>query len=374
MKPSDLSLLMGKSTRSTILVKLTLYFTCTSLFVFSFLTSGNAEQLKVGVIAPLSGNAQSYGFAIKNGLTLAEEEINDLNIKLIFEDDGFIPSRTVTAFKKLAIQEKVDLIISVASTSSMAIAPLAEAAKLPLIAWASNELVSKKRKYVLRSWPSGKTEGMIAASEAKRRGHKTAASIIAINDYGASVREGFYQSFPREILVLNEEYQGTNEDFRPALIKLKAKNPDVLLGCVNPGQVTQLAKQIKQLNIVTQLVGCENFHSMDEVNAAEGALSGALFATAPVTDEFRIKYQKRFGNEDIISGAAVHYDIYNLLHRFGNIVSREELLKKLLTSGLQHGAVGPFRVTEVEGDQFFDLGLVVKEITASGFKVIEIRE
>lgn len=64
-----------------------------SLMVFSFACAKKEEkEIRIGVIAPLTGDAAIYGSALKKGLDIAAEEINvaggikGRRISLIYED------------------------------------------------------------------------------------------------------------------------------------------------------------------------------------------------------------------------------------------------------------------------------------------------
>lgn len=69
-----------------------------------------AAPLKVGLIAPLSGSAASYGIAPQNALKMALSKLDPDKIQLFFEDDSFDTKKTVAAFNKLVAVNKVDVL------------------------------------------------------------------------------------------------------------------------------------------------------------------------------------------------------------------------------------------------------------------------
>lgn len=104
---------------------------------------GRAEQKKpvrIGILGPLTGVAAVHGPAIPEGATVAMEEINEKGgilgrkVELMIEDDKFDPAAAAEAAKKLVRRDNVDVLIgTVGSHTTMAVVPVAEAAKKPFI-------------------------------------------------------------------------------------------------------------------------------------------------------------------------------------------------------------------------------------------------
>ncbi len=345
--------------------------------VVGFVTSGIGslcaeetapKKIKIGVISALSGPAQFYGIAMRNGIELAKEELQAKNIEVVYEDDRFITTNTVSAFKKLTEVDNVDLVISGASAPGKAVAPLAEQRKKLHLAWASDEAVSVGRKYVIRTYMSGREEGEMIAAESLKRGYQRVATIVSINDYPLSMEKGFLNSFPKNKLILSEQYPPEAGDYKTYLSKVKAKMADAIVICLNPGQLGTFAKQAKELGITAQICGCENLNNTDEVKASNNALVGAWFVTVGITDDFRKKYLAKYKNDNIISGAAVHYDLIYLVDRLlKEGESNEDLRSKILRSGKQRGALGDFEIISTEDDHFLKSRLAVMRITEDGF-------
>lgn len=325
-------------------------------------------KIKIGVITQLSGPAQMYGEATRNGFELARGEIGDPAIELIYEDDRFVTTNTVAAFKKLTEIDKVDLVVSTASGPSKVVAPLAEQKHIPLIAWASDSEVSEGRNYVVRSYMSGKDEGKAIAERALKNNYARAGLVVTIDAYPLSMKKGFVAAFPEAKLVLNEEYPPESNDYKTFLTKAKSRQVDALVICLNPGQNAIFAKQARELGLTSAICGCENLNNRDEVVASNNALVGAWFVTVGVTPEFRKKYVAKFGNDSIISGGAVHYDLTYLLNDIAKKQQQANILEAMVAIGPRTGALGKFVVaTSPAGDRYFDSGFSVTKITDTGF-------
>src|SRR5208283_116093 len=92
-----------------------------------------ADQIKVGVVTPLSGSYAPIGKQVRWGAELAVKEINAAGgvngrkFELLFEDEEANPPVAVQKAEKLLQQDKVDLLTgTVNSGSTLAVGQLAE--------------------------------------------------------------------------------------------------------------------------------------------------------------------------------------------------------------------------------------------------------
>jgi branched-chain amino acid transport system substrate-binding protein len=333
----------------------------------------NASPFKIGFIGPLTGPAASYGIASKNGIELALEELGaSSGIQVLYEDDQFQPAKTVAAFRKFTEVDKVDALISVASGPSNAVAPLAQAKNILLFAWASDPRVSYARSSVVRTYPSGQAEGQRAAEEAQRLGYQAMGVYYAQSDYSHSVREGLVTALPKTSIRDEEEVQADASDFKSLLVKARARGVKQYFICFNPAQPGLFAKQMRQLQIDAPIFGCESMNAWSEVTLSEGALKGAWFASVQPTPAFRQRYQKRFGNDDVISGAAIHYDLIRSLQPVVRLPelrqSPQKLVRALIDAGVRSGAIPSFFYRTHEDDQHLQIELSLRRIGGQGFE------
>src|SRR5690349_1874951 len=97
-----------------------------------------ADEVHIGVIAPLSGPAASYGQDIENGIKLAADEINQqggiAGRKLVLDDgdDRGSPKDAANVAQKFVSDNRVLAMIGGAtSTATFGAAPVAQRGKLP---------------------------------------------------------------------------------------------------------------------------------------------------------------------------------------------------------------------------------------------------
>ncbi|MCB0332066.1 MAG: ABC transporter substrate-binding protein [Bdellovibrionales bacterium] len=321
--------------------------------------------LKIGFIGALSGPAAIYGVASKNGIEMALEDLGENSrIKVYYEDDQFQSAKTIAAYRKLRSLEKIQIFISIASTPSHALAPLVQKDKTVLFAWASDAKVSQTRDYVIRTYPSGHQEGVTAAQQALKKDYDHFGAVYSENDYATSVVRGFSDIITKEHLLFEEETPPQTPDFKPTLLRARQRGAQSIYLCLNPGQSSLFARQARELQYAINIFGCENLNSREERSLSDGGLDSAWFVTIGTTDAFRNRYVQRYGNEDVLSGAAVHYDLIHLLHAIsGQDLSVEKLREKLFSFPPQSGALPKFQFRMESGDQYMDIPLILKQVS-----------
>lgn len=317
--------------------------------------------LRVGFIGGFSGAGAVYGQPCRNGFELGINAVHGAHLKVIYEDDQFVPAKTIAAFHKLVEVDGVDVIIVLGSIPGSAVAPLIEQAKIPAIAWTGDSRISQGRSWIVRSWTNAAEEGKILAREAINRGYNRIAILSAIDNYSRAVIEGIKSGYTGDILE-SEEYAADVMDFRSVLAKLKAKSVSQVALCMGPGQSAAVAKQAVQLGLKIQFFGCETLNNQEESRLSNGGLNGTWFTTVPVEPWFRKLYKQRYGNQNTIGGAAVHYDLARLLSAAPTDLRGQALIQNLLQVKNKAGATGTFSIIKSDGEQHFELPVVIRQI------------
>ena len=121
-------------------------------------TGAGTGVIKIGMYGDLSGQTSNFGKSTKEGVELATAEINakggigGRTSQLVIEDDQGRPEQAKTVVSKLVNQDKVSAVIGeVASTNSLAAAPVAQEARVPMITPSStNPKVTEVGDYISR--------------------------------------------------------------------------------------------------------------------------------------------------------------------------------------------------------------------------------
>src|SRR5262249_775938 len=157
----------------------------------------------------------------------------------------------------------------------------------------------------------------------------------------------------------DDEYPPNAVDFRPFLARIRSRGASSLGMCLTPGQSGIVARQAAELGLRLNIFGCEALEDTDEVRISRNTLAGAWYVTAGVDDTFRERFQSAHGANGVLSGAAVHYDLAELLVDVLRAdQNAEEMVRSLLQAGPRKGALGSFTVVERDDDRFFEFALV----------------
>ena len=117
------------------------------------------STIKIGFFGDLTGPTFNFGLSAKNGVLMAADEINQAGginghqIDIVIEDDQGSPELAAQLAGKLIDRYKVVAIIGAgASGNSLAAAPKAQSAHVPLIAPSStNPAVTRAGDYIFRA-------------------------------------------------------------------------------------------------------------------------------------------------------------------------------------------------------------------------------
>jgi len=294
-------------------------------------TGSGGDTIKVGVYGDLTGQTSSYGQSTKNGIELAVEEINAAGgvggkkIELIIEDDQGRPEQAKTVVSKLINQDKVRAVLGeVASTNSLAAAPVAQEAKIPMITPSStNPKVTQVGDYIFRVCFLDDFQGSsIAKFAANNLNGKTAAIFGDVNsDYSKGLTEFFEKEFTKlgGRVIAKEAYTQTDPDFKGQLTKIRNLNPDVIYIPGYYGQVGIIAKQARELGMNMPLLGGDGWDSPDLWELGGAALKNSYITNHysiddpnPLIQNFVKNYKAKF-NVTPDSLAALAYDAAKVL-------------------------------------------------------------
>ncbi len=205
--------------------------------LLGFASSAPAQDIKLGVIAGMSGFGASYGASIQQGVEMALQEINGaggINGHKLVEDladDASDPAQSVLAMQRL-VNDKVDIVVG-GWGSSMVLANMevAERDAMPyIVVGASNPRITTSRnKWTFRILTNDNSHAVVLADLAVRTLHmKRIAVINDSNDYGVGARDIFVARLKElgQAPVDIESYASNDKDFTAQLSHIGAANPD----------------------------------------------------------------------------------------------------------------------------------------------------
>ncbi|MET4577953.1 ABC transporter substrate-binding protein [Ottowia thiooxydans] len=196
-----------------------------------------ATEILLGEVQPMSGPASLIGKAGAAGSKLAIAEINakgginGRKLRAIYEDDGYVPARSVTAVKKLIDSEKVFALTGTTGSSHMvAMLPTIEEAKIPTIVhMAPNPaVVSPRRPTVFMIGPDYDLAGFVPVSYmVEKLGQKSGKFGILYqdDDFGKALLAGYQKAVKQHGVTSVAEipFKRGAKDFSAEVLSLKEK-------------------------------------------------------------------------------------------------------------------------------------------------------
>lgn len=290
----------------------------------------DSTTIKIGGLAPLTGEVSVYGIAASNGAKLAFDEINKAGgingkqIEFVVLDEKGDVNEAINAYNKLADQEKVVAILGdVTSKPTISVAQLAAKANLPLLTPTATALdVTKQGTNVFRACYidpfQGKIMAVFAADTLKVK--KVAVIYNSGDDYSTGLMESFKaEAIAKGLeLVATEGYSKGDTDFKAQLTKIAASGAEALFVPDYYNTVALIANQAKTAGLTIPLMGADGWDGILGV-AEKSEIEGYYFCnhystqdTDPTVQTFLATYKKTYGSE-ANALAALGYDGANIL-------------------------------------------------------------
>jgi branched-chain amino acid transport system substrate-binding protein len=283
-------------------------------------------KIPLGVYMCNTGDIATFGQSSTKAIRLAVEEINAAGgvlgkqIDLIVEDDQSKPEEAANAAQKLIQQDNVLCVLGeVASSNSLAAAPICQTAKTPMVTPSStNEKVTQTGDFIFRVCFTDDFQGLVMSRFARETLKAKTAVILSdvSSDYSKGLSKVFRETFTKAggQILGEESYAQKDKDFRAQLTKFKSLNPDVMY---IPGYYTEIAlvmSQARQLGITAPGIGGDGWDSPKLVEIAGKAVEGCYFSNHyskddpnPVVQKFVRTFQAKH-NEAPDALAACAYD------------------------------------------------------------------
>lgn len=290
------------------------------------------EKVKIGLIAPLTGDVKTFGESSKNAFLIAIEDYSKsgkYNIEPIIMDDKNDPTEGTNAALKLITQNRVKAIVGpLTSKVALPVSEIANTNKVPMVTGtATNPKVTvydgKRKPYIFRACYIDPFQGTVAATFAIKNLKAKAAAVLydVGNDYSKGLAEFFKSSFEKGKgkVVAYESYQKDDVDFSALITKIASTKPDVIYVPDYYNKVALIAKQIREKGIKSPMLGGDGWDSPELIKIAGSAIVGSYFTNHyspdrkdPVTEAFIKTYKQKHG---IVPDAlaALSYDAAALL-------------------------------------------------------------
>lgn len=295
-------------------------------------SADTGNEILVGEYGSLSGSEATFGISTSEGVNLAFAEKNKAGgikgkqIKLITLDNQGKPEEARAAVQRLVTQDRVVAVIGeVASSRTLAAAPVAQQYKVPMISPSStNPKVTEVGDYIFRVCFIDPFQGLVMAKFAHQEIKKQRVAILrdVKSDYSTGLADVFSTEFKKMggEIVADESYQAGETDFKAQLTQIKGKRPEAIFV---PGYYTEvglIARQARQLGMTVPLLGGDGWDSEKLSELGQDAIKGSYFSnhyttesTDPVVVEFIKKYREVYKGKTPDGLAALGYDAAKIL-------------------------------------------------------------
>jgi branched-chain amino acid transport system substrate-binding protein len=318
--------------------------------VFSMTTTAIAENIRIGVAAPYTGNLAAYGDNIKAGVNLKLKEINDAGgingqkVELVWGDDLCQPKDAGTVGSKFAADKSIVAVIGhLCSSATLAAMPIYVRTGLPTISPTStNPTIGDVGKgWFFRNCYTDDFQGNYLASYVvpKLLGKKKVAIFYENNDYAIGLKDSFVEGAKNAGVTVTgaEAYMTGTTDFTPQLTKLLRDKPETIFLCGYHPEGALIAGQSRKLGFTGPLFGADGIDNEDYIKiggkAADNTYCTVPFLAAsagPAGKDFAERYKKAY-DRDVDWMSANAYDCLGIL---AQVIAKTGPDRKKIRDGL----------------------------------------
>lgn len=293
--------------------------------------------IKIGGLFSVTGPASFLGEPEKKTLEMLVKEanskggINGMKLEAVIYDTAGDATKAVQLATRLIKDDKVSVIIGPSTTGeSMAVIPVAEKEKIPLISCAAGiKITDPVKQWVFKTPANDHVAAEKILNYMAKQKQRTIALLTVTDGFGSSGREQIKTLAKQKgfTIVADEVYSPKDTDMTAQLTKIRGIKPDaVICWGTNPGPAV-ITKNVKQLGLKVPLymshgVASKKFIELAGADAAEGVMLPAgklaIYDVLPKSDpqykllkEYDQAYRKAYGVEASTFGGYA-YDAFLL--------------------------------------------------------------
>lgn len=258
----------------------------------------DSKEIVIGAHFELTGNVANYGKSTFNGVQMAIDEvnakggINGKKIKLVQGDNKSEPAEAGNIATKLITKDKAVVLIGPATSGCVAASsPIATSNKVPLMAPVATapmitvEKDGKVKPFIFRACFIDPFQGKVMATFADKtlKLKKVAIFFDSSSDYSKGLSDVFAKTLEGTggKIVAKEAFLAKDVDFKSALTKIKATNPEALFVPAYYEEVSKIVKQAREVGLTCPILGSDGWDSPKLAEIAGGAaLNNTYFCSA----------------------------------------------------------------------------------------------
>jgi branched-chain amino acid transport system substrate-binding protein len=294
-------------------------------------TGGSADTkvVKIGVIAPLTGDLSPLGLGIKNGVDLAIQQANKNNtvpgwkIELDAQDDQATPDVGKNAATALAGDDQVVGVVGTLNSGvAQQVQPVLNSANIVQISPANtNPTLTKgadwqtapKRTYpnYFRTCTTDAVQGPFAAKYLLDQGIKKVATVNDKQTYGQGLVATFSDAFKAGggTITANETINPGETKFNTVITRISNGGPEAVYYGGQYPEAGPLSAQMKQAGLKIPLMGGDGIYDPKFIELA-GSQSDGDLATSVGAPTSTLASAKQFVTDYAAAGFKEPYGAY----------------------------------------------------------------
>jgi branched-chain amino acid transport system substrate-binding protein len=287
-------------------------------------TGAQAPPIRVGFASAMSGPAAITGEGVRWGATLAIEEINakggvmGRKVEAYFADNKATPGEAVSAVRKLADVDQVDVIIGQThSGACLGAMPVVKEIGVPMVIEACSHpqirALSGKggNEWTFRVALDDEIMAHTFARYMAKKGVKSSSILAMNNDFGRGAANAYDAAFKKSSIKLmsTEFFDPGQPDYRPVLTRLKRGGAESILGIILASDGAPFMRQFRELGLTQpvysrgSLASAEFLHQVkDNPKIGDGVVEAGYWV-AGLDPDWDKKWQDRHNVPPRIHGS-----------------------------------------------------------------------
>ena len=275
-----------------------------------------AGPIRIGASLSLTGRYDRPAKEVQNGYELWAEGVNarggimGRQVQLVLYDDQSDPETSAKLYERLITEDQVDLIIGpYSSPVTLPASTVTEKYKYPMVASGASatDVWTRGYSYTFGIYTMAPFYMDGAVDIAAKNGYRTVAIMNENSAFAKDSMDGAMKK-ARELgleVVFQEEYGRDVRDLSPVLIKIRALNPDILIGGTYGEDSTLIVRQLKDLNWAPKMIALTVGPALPDFYENLGVDAEYIFGSTqwepgikgPGIPEFVAGYKAKFGYE-----------------------------------------------------------------------------
>ncbi len=339
------------------------------------------KKLVVGLIVPLTGPLAFFGKDYVRAYELAvaaRPELKEL-LDIRWEDSAYDSKQATTAFNKLVLTDKAQVIMSFGGPMLSALAPLAQAKQIPFFATESAKADCQDRSYCSLFRNEENEWGQATWKLLRKQKQKKIGIIKNQNQFMNTFVNALdnTKSSEESVEILLDLPPDTS-DLRTQILSLRNKQYDALGIYLLPGSHHGFLSASRSLKVKFPLFGVEEFLVKENNHGYEDIVNGTHVIAPAASNEYRERFEKQFGYSAGFFYTPAFYDFANLLAdviKTAPAARGTELVKAMRFTGSREGVSGKYSVKVSEqGVHSYSFPIAIYRVDAGQTVVEEIIE